>query len=295
MDSTVSSATLFFALFNQSSPIDIFKQEFPDVLLFNGDVPANQRRRQCGGFRMTPAGRRSSWFNRPQARRISLHDTTGKHQRVLFNLGQPTQPTTAIQQEGRIYRTGQVTDAIFRYLNTGTTWEKIAFAHTDCQTSQRGWEPWHGRNVACAEDAFIAGFEESDNYRAGMEGEAREGKERDRAANDALTEYDRARSFYFGTQKKNAQTKAKEGKDYFAAFEPVGLKMAEFADVCAQASLCWSLLPVMVRLRAGFRRMQPNRHRTKYRAAHGWQWCLMARSLTLTLKVTTSSTSTMRL
>jgi len=220
------------SLFRQSSPIDMFKQEFPDVLLFNGDVPANQRRANVAKFQDDASGPQIILVQSAAGKEgISLHDTTGKHQRVLFNLGQPTQPTTAIQQEGRIYRTGQVTDAIFRYLNTGTTWEKIAFAHTIARRASAAENLGMGEMSRALKDAFIAGFEESDNYRAGMEGEGKGGKERDRAANDALTEYDRARSFYFGTQKKNAQTKAKEGKDYFATPEPVGLKMAEFADV----------------------------------------------------------------
>lgn len=50
-------------------------------------------------------------------------------------------------------------------------------------------------------------------------------------ANSALTEYDRAKAFYFGTQKKNNLTKAQEGTDYFATPEPVGLKMMELADI----------------------------------------------------------------
>jgi hypothetical protein len=88
-----------------------------------------------------------------------------------------------------------------------------------------------GELARALKDAFIAAFEESGDYRAGMEGEGKGGKERDRAANEALTQYDRAKAFYFGTQKKNSRTKAQEGADYFATPEPVGLKMVEFADI----------------------------------------------------------------
>ena len=56
------------------------------------------------------------------------------------------------------------------------------------------------------------------------------GKASDRAANEALTEWDRARAFYYGTQKKSAKTKAQEGADYFATPEPVGLAMTQWAD-----------------------------------------------------------------
>jgi guanylate kinase len=56
-----------------------------------------------------------------------------------------------------------------------------------------------------------------------MELEGKGGKERDKAANEALTEYDRAKAFYYGTQKKTSKTKSQEGADYFATPEPVGL------------------------------------------------------------------------
>ena len=215
-----------------SSPITAFQEAFPNVMLFNGDVPAKQRRANVERFQDDASGPVVLLVQSAAGKEgISLHDTTGKHQRVLFNLGQPTQPTTAIQQEGRIYRTGQVTDAIFRYLNTGTNWERWAFANTIAHRASAAENLGMGELARALKDAFISGFEESDNYRAGMEGEGKGGKERDKAANNALTEYDRARAFYFGTQKKNSKTKAQEGTDYYATPEPIGLKMMEMADL----------------------------------------------------------------
>lgn len=219
-------------MWEASSPINAFKQAFPDVLLFNGDVPKMVRRSNVEKFQDDASGPQVILVQSAAGKEgISLHDTTGKHQRVLFNLGQPTQPTSAIQIEGRIYRTGQVTDAIMRYLNTGTNWEKWTFATTIAQRASAAENLGMGEQARALKDAFIAGFEESDDYRAGMENEGKGGKERDKAANNALTEYDRARAFYFGTQKKNSRTKAQEGKDYFATPEPVGLKMVELADI----------------------------------------------------------------
>ena len=219
-------------LFRQSSPIEMFQQEFPDVLLFNGDVPQKTRRANVQKFQDDASGPQVILVQSAAGKEgISLHDTTGKHQRVLFNLGQPTQPTTAIQQEGRIYRTGQVSDAIFRYLNTGTNWEKWAFATTIATRASAAENLGMGELARSLKDAFITGFEESGDYRAGMENEGKGGKERDKAANSALTEYDRARAFYFGTQKKTSKTKAQEGADYFATPEPVGFKMVEWADI----------------------------------------------------------------
>lgn len=219
-------------LFKQSSPIDLFRKEFPGVLLFNGDVPAKDRRANVAKFQDDASGPQVILVQSAAGKEgISLHDTTGKHQRVLFNLGQPTQPTTAIQQEGRIYRTGQATDAIFRYLNTGTRWEQWAFATTIAQRASAAENLGMGEMARALKDAFISGFEESSDYRAGMEGEGKGGKERDKAANEAISEYDRAKAFYFGQQKKTSATKAAEGTDYFATPEPVGFKMMEFADI----------------------------------------------------------------
>jgi hypothetical protein len=48
---------------------------------------------------------------------------------------------------------------------------------------------------------------------------------------DITTAFDRAKGFYWGTQKKNARTKAEEGTDYYATPEPIGLKMVEWADI----------------------------------------------------------------
>jgi hypothetical protein len=218
--------------FKASSPINAFQEAFPNVLLFNGDVPTKVRRANVAKFQDDASGTQVILVQSAAGKEgISLHDTTGKHQRVLFNLGQPTQPTTSIQQEGRIYRTGQVTDAMFRYLNTGTNWERWAFATTIAQRASAAENLALGEQARALKDAFISGFEESDNYRAGMENEGKGGKERDKAANEALTEYDRAKAFYYGTAKKTSKTKAQEGADYFATPEPVGLKMVELADI----------------------------------------------------------------
>ncbi len=88
-----------------------------------------------------------------------------------------------------------------------------------------------GEEARALHDSFIQAFEESDAYSPGHENEGKGGKERDAAANAALTEWDRATTMYFAQQKKNARTKAREGKDYFATPEPLGLKMVEWANV----------------------------------------------------------------
>jgi ATP:corrinoid adenosyltransferase len=215
------------------SPINAFKAAFgDDVMVYNGDVSAKERIKLADQFNDDTSGKNLILVQSASAKEgVSFHDTTGKHQRVLLNIGLPTQPTTAIQQEGRIYRVGQQSDALFRYLNTGTNWERWAFASTIAQRASTAENLAAGEGARALKDAFINAFEESDIHPAGHEGEGKGGKAADKAAASALSEFDRAKSLYFGQQKKTARTKSAEGVDYFATAEPVGFKMVEIADI----------------------------------------------------------------
>ena len=212
------------------SPIELFKRELPQTMLINGLEKQKDLLARYLSFQEDATGPQVMLVQSDKNKGWSGHDTTGKHQRVLINLGQPTAPTKAIQQEGRIYRTGQASDAIMRYLNTGTSWERWAFATTIATRSSTAENLGMGEQARALKDSFIAAFEESDTFAPGHEGEGTGGKARDKANNAAITEYDRAKSFYYGTAKKNSKTKAQEGVDYFATPEPVGLKMVEWLD-----------------------------------------------------------------
>jgi hypothetical protein len=212
------------------SPIDLFSREIPGVLLINGDEKKADLLKRYKQFQDDSTGPLVMLVQSAKNKGWSGHDTTGVNQRVLMNLGQPTAPTLAIQQEGRAYRTGQATDAIMRYMNTGTNWERWTFASTIATRASTAENLGMGEMARALKDSFIQSFEESDTYEPGHEGEGKGGKERDKAANDAITEYDRAKTFYFGQQKKNSRTKAQEGADYFATPEPVGLKMVQWLD-----------------------------------------------------------------
>jgi len=215
-----------------SSPIDALTRAFPNLLLFNGDVPGKQRNENVKLFQDDDSGRNLILVQSAAGEAgISLHDTTGTHQRVLINLGLPTRPVTAMQQEGRIYRVGQASHAIFRYLNTGTSWERWAFASTIAGRASTAENLAMGEEARALRDGFIQAFEDSDAWEPGHESEGLGGKERDAAAMAAISEWDRARTMYFGQQKKTSRTKAAEGADYFATPEPLGLKMVEWAGI----------------------------------------------------------------
>jgi 2'-5' RNA ligase len=217
---------------NLSSPLITLQGEFPDLLVVNGQTVSKKNMQEnINKFNDDATGPCVLMVQSDKDKGWSGHDTTGKHQRVLINLGLPTRPTRAIQQEGRIYRVGQASDAMFRYLNTGTNWERWAFASTIAQRASAAENLAMGEEARALQDSFINTFEESDAYPAGTPGEGKGGKAQDIANNAALTEWDRAMSFYFVQQKKTSRTKAKEGKDYFATPEPLGLKMVEWAGV----------------------------------------------------------------
>ena len=162
---------------------------------------------------------------------ISLHDQTGKHQRVLINLGMPTRPTAAIQIEGRIYRVGQKSNAIFRYFNTGTSFERYTFATTIASRASTAENLALGTEARRLKAAFIDAFVTSDEYVPDMEGEGLGGKESDRAGLKPLSDFERSKTYYFAQGKKTSRNKSTEGTDYYATPEPIGYKMVEWANL----------------------------------------------------------------
>jgi proteasome lid subunit RPN8/RPN11 len=212
------------------SPIATLTQHFENALLFNGRVPKNERRMNIKRFN-DDANQNANLLIVQSAANAgwSGHDTTGLNKRLVLNLGLPTAPTKAIQQEGRVYRTGQASDAIFRYMNTGTSWERIAFATTIARRASAAENMAMGEQARGLLDSFINAFEDSAEYPASAE-DGKGGKAIDRALASILSEFDRAKSYYYGQLKKTSKNKSAEGKDYFATPEPVGYKMVEWLD-----------------------------------------------------------------
>lgn len=221
-----------------NSPIEILQSAFGDeLMLLNGDIPKNKRRENVREFN-DDAGKKRLILVQADAGNagISLHDTTGKHQRVLINLGIPKRPSYAIQIEGRIYRQGSMSNAIIRYLSTGMDVEKRLFAGTIASRASTAENLALGNEARGLRDSFVNAFMETmdgswQQRRPGAEGEDVGGKEYDRATLSPLSDFERAKSLYFANQKKNAGNKAAEGKDYFATPEPVGFKMVEWAGL----------------------------------------------------------------
>lgn len=224
---------------NLKSPIDTLKEAFGDSIgIYNGDVPQKTRTKLIKEFNDDNSKLNIILIQRKAGKEgISLHDRTGKHQRVMMDLGLPTTPTDTIQCEGRIYRVGVKSNAILRYLNTGTTMEKIAFATTIAERASTAENLAMGTQARRLKEAYVEAFLESDEgdawkkYLPGSSTEGTGGKENDRRQDMSMSGFEVAKTFYYGQQKKNARTRAQEGVDYFATPEPLGYKMVEWADI----------------------------------------------------------------
>lgn len=215
------------------SPIERFTRDFPEARFVNGLVTPRKRRQAVEWFNDDATGPAVLVVQSDAGREgISMHDTTGAHRRVIVNLGLPVRPVAAIQEEGRIYRVGQASDAVMRYLNTGTAWERSAFAQKIATRAGTVENMAMGAEARALKESFIEAFEASAPY-VGRDDDGKGGKARDRASRRTLTGFERAKTHYFAQLKKTSRTKAAEGIDYFATPEPVGFKMVEWAGIGA--------------------------------------------------------------
>lgn len=223
------------------SPIDRLTEAFGDAIrIFNGSVPKKKREQAVQEFNDDDSKVKVILCQRASAKEgISMHDTTGKYQRVMIDLGLATRPTDLIQGEGRIYRTGVKSNAIIRYLNTGTDMEKRAFASTIAGRASTAENLSMGEEARALRDAIVEGFMESldstawKKYLPNSKTEGKGGKERDSKLMDGVSPYEAAKSDYFANQKKTSRNKAQEGIDYFPTPEPVGFKMVEWLGLKA--------------------------------------------------------------
>lgn len=224
---------------NVPSPIDALTKVYGNkLLLFNGTISKAERAKSVEAFNDDNSGKNVILVQSDAGQaEISLHDTTGKHQRVLINLGLPTKPVAAIQTEGRIYRVGNKTNAIFRYLNTGTSIERDAIASKIAERASTAENLALGDEARTLKESFIKSFEETDDsdewkrYLPGNKKEGIGGREADRAAQTNLSDFDKAIAYYYAQQKKTSGNKSAEGVDYFATPEPLGQKIVEWAKL----------------------------------------------------------------
>jgi len=211
-------------------PIVAMKMAFPNALFINGNVSKGNRKEALRKFNDDASGPQLLVIQSDAGREgISAHDISGKYRRNILNLGLPIKPTSSIQQEGRIYRTGQHPEshAAFIYMNTGTNFERFTFAQKVFERSATAENLAMGNDARSLRQSFVEAFENADTY-ALDETEGRGGKQKDKANQKELTDFEKAKTFYFSNQKRTSRNKSEEGQDYFATPEPLGQKMVEW-------------------------------------------------------------------
>ena len=220
------------------SPLEIFQEEFGSkALFFNGKIPPKQRNKNVDMFQDDNSGKNLIIVQKDAGNSgLSLHDETGKHQRALIVLGTPARPTYATQIEGRIYRTNVKSNAIIRYLTTGTSLENFIFATTIAGRASTAENLAMGSKARALRNAYVDAYQKVMDGTwvedvPGAEGEDVGGKEIDKSISSVQSEFDVAKSLYYGQQKKNSSNKAAEGQDYFATPEPIGYKMVQWAKL----------------------------------------------------------------
>lgn len=160
---------------------------------------------------------------------ISLHDVTGEHQRVLIDLSLPIRPTESIQKEGRVYRYGTVSNAIYEYPTLQTTMERNVFAYTVAERAKTVENLAMGNLARDLETAFKQGYE---NFEEDVPtiAQGRLGKKEDKKLIKAATPFEKACTYYHLRQQANSKRKHYY-KDFFATPEPLGFKMVEWANI----------------------------------------------------------------
>lgn len=211
------------------NPIDSVLDEFPEdeVAIYNGTISKGKRHKLYADF-MDDNSVRNIFIGQRKACKegVSLHDMTGKKERVFIDLGLPTMPTDAIQGEGRIYRIGLMSNARYEYQTIQTNFEMNAFAETISKRSRTAENLALGNLARNMEIVFKEGYSSAD-WIPVEEITGTGGKESDRNFNE-ISEFDKAKTYYWSNLKKTSKTKAEEGIDYFATPEPLGFKMVEW-------------------------------------------------------------------
>jgi len=215
-----------------NSVIYTLKKEFgDDVVLFNGSIANKVRSKNVDDFN---SGQKKIIVIQEQAGKegISLHDIKGDAQRVLINMALPYDPIAGIQIEGRTFRIGVKSDAIYQYPILGFKLEEWQFGteiNKRLGTTENLSLGSDARALADTfKESFLNSIDESEAHLSTGKG----GKVRDRTLVE-LSAWEIAKSDYYSNAKKTSRNKSSEGIDYFATPEPLGFKMVEWADILA--------------------------------------------------------------
>lgn len=220
----------YFEDYNFPNPISLYKEVFGDKIEFFNGRDKGKDGKAIDRFNSDDSNTKILMVQTMAGNAgISLHDTTGKYPRIIIKLNLPTRPISEIQSEGRTYRVGQKSDTSFIYPITGTDSERKLFGSGINQSigSVENLAMGDGaRNLRDSfKEAYIDGLSKNMDYK---NIEFKGGRDIDiqRETRDAFEE---AKTYYYKRQKG----KDTSGSDFFATPEPIGYKMAEWADLKA--------------------------------------------------------------
>ena len=200
-----------------------------NVLFFSGKESKKAKEKAVDTFNDDNSGKNIIVIQEASGKEgISLHDTTGKHQRVCITLGLPQSPITALQIEGRTYRIGNKSNAIFEYPILGLNSEMMLFGekfNNQVSTTENLALGSQARNLR---DSFANGILEHSGV-VPIDQQGVGGKEFDAPKRGDSDPFDDSVLDYYSNQKLNKRNR--EGVDYFPTPEPLGYKMVEWAHM----------------------------------------------------------------
>lgn len=199
------------------------------VLFFSGKESSKVKDKAVDTFNSDDSGKNIIVIQEASGKEgISLHDKTGKHQRVCITLALPQSPITALQIEGRTYRIGNKSNAIFEYPILGLNSEMMLFGQKFNNQVSTTENLALGSQARSLRDSFAKGILEHSGV-VPIEQQGVGGKEFDAPKEQDNDPFDSAVLDYYSNQKLNSRNR--EGVDYFPTPEPLGYKMMEWANM----------------------------------------------------------------
>lgn len=202
-----------------------------NVLFFSGKESKKIKDKAVEDFNNDASGKNVIVIQEDSGKEgISLHDTTGQHQRVLVTLALPQSPITALQIEGRIYRIGNKSNAIFEYPLLGLNTELMLFGQKFNQQVSTTENLALGSQARNLRESFARGVEEhSGNVDIDNQGVG--GKEFDTPSHTETDAFDGTVLDYYTNQKLSGRRDSREGQDYYPTPEPLGYMMASWGRI----------------------------------------------------------------
>lgn len=202
-----------------------------NVLFFSGKETSANKNKAVEEFNDDNSGKNLIVIQEASGKEgISLHDRTGKHQRVLVTLALPQSPITALQIEGRIFRIGNRSNAIFEYPLLGLNAEMILFGQTFNSQVGTTENLALGSKARNLRESIARGVEERSGE-VDLQSQGIGGKEMDAGSREEIDDFERSVLDYYSNQKLSGRRDSREGKDYYPTPEPLGYMMAQWGMI----------------------------------------------------------------